>query len=248
MSEWSCEREERAASVLVTAGRDLALQQSTARPGRAPDPSSRAGRPGERIPTRPVFGTPFGLSAVPRFVHVIAGTIALNGTPATAAFQTSPPPSERPKAPIWVSETSLRRGEPVEEVLRVLHVPRSVEPELAAGGAGAAGVAGERRRSRTAPAREPIGSMSACDCAEPVEEDDSGPAAGRSGAARDEVGARERRRVRGVDRDRGPAGGRGRSAPGAHERRGDDGEDDPRPTHERHASAHLRCSPWIRGP
>jgi len=39
---------------------------------------------------------------------VIAGTIALNGTPATAAFQTTPPPSERPKAPICVSDTSLR--------------------------------------------------------------------------------------------------------------------------------------------
>ena len=37
--------------------------------------------------------------------QVIAGAIALNGTPATAAFQTAAPPSERPKAPIW--------GEPV---------------------------------------------------------------------------------------------------------------------------------------
>ena len=39
---------------------------------------------------------------------MIAGTIALNGTPATAAFQTAAPPSERPKAPMCVSDTSFR--------------------------------------------------------------------------------------------------------------------------------------------
>ena len=45
----------------------------------------------------------------------MAGTMALNGTPATAAFQTAPPPSERPKAPIWVSETP---GFPANQVKR----------------------------------------------------------------------------------------------------------------------------------
>src|SRR5205809_3360206 len=41
--------------------------------------------------TSPDFERPCGASAVARFVQVITGTIALNGTPATAAFQTAPP-------------------------------------------------------------------------------------------------------------------------------------------------------------
>ena len=48
----------------------------------------------ERIPSNPVFGTPFGLSAVPRFVQVIAGTIALKaelGSESNNAAPTQPP-------------------------------------------------------------------------------------------------------------------------------------------------------------
>ena len=51
---------------------------------------------------------PVGFSAQRRLDHVSAGTIALKGTPATAAFQTSAPPSSHPSAPICVSETSGR--------------------------------------------------------------------------------------------------------------------------------------------
>src|SRR2546426_3503051 len=58
--------------------------------------------------TRPDFDRPWGASALARFVHVITGTIALNGTPATVAFHTAPPPSEIPSAPICVSEISGR--------------------------------------------------------------------------------------------------------------------------------------------
>src|SRR4051794_1292716 len=56
--------------------------------------------------TSPDLERPCGASAVARFVHVITGTIALKGTPATVAFQTAPPPSEMPTAPICVSEIS----------------------------------------------------------------------------------------------------------------------------------------------
>src|SRR4029079_15088006 len=56
--------------------------------------------------TSPDLDRPCGASAVARFVHVITGTIALKGTPATVAFQTAPPPSENPSAPICVSEIS----------------------------------------------------------------------------------------------------------------------------------------------
>src|SRR6266849_653992 len=58
--------------------------------------------------TSPDFERPCGASAVARFVHVITGTIALKGTPATVAFQTAPPPSEMPSAPIAVLEISGR--------------------------------------------------------------------------------------------------------------------------------------------
>src|SRR3954447_14307218 len=58
--------------------------------------------------TRPDFDSPRGASEVRRFVQVMTGTIALNGIPATAAFQTAPPPSEMPSAPICVSEISGR--------------------------------------------------------------------------------------------------------------------------------------------
>src|SRR4051794_31733330 len=44
--------------------------------------------------TRPDFESPCGASAVSRFVHVMIGTTALNGTPFVNAFQTAPPPSE----------------------------------------------------------------------------------------------------------------------------------------------------------
>src|SRR5207249_7804431 len=59
-----------------------------------------------RYCTRPDFDSPCGARTVVRFVHVITGTIALNGTPTTVAFQTAPPPSEMPSAPICVSEIS----------------------------------------------------------------------------------------------------------------------------------------------
>ena len=64
--------------------------------------------------TSSVFATPSGASAVCRFVHVITGTMALNGTPAAVAFQTAPPPSEMPSAPICVSETSGRAASHVK--------------------------------------------------------------------------------------------------------------------------------------
>src|SRR5919201_5080458 len=54
-----------------------------------------------RYCTRPDFDNPCGASAVTRFVQVITGTIALKGTPATAAFHTRPPPSETPSAPMF---------------------------------------------------------------------------------------------------------------------------------------------------
>src|SRR3954452_24556188 len=53
-----------------------------------------------RYCTRPDFESPCGASAVRRLVHVITGTIALNGTPLVTAFQTAPPPREMPSAPI----------------------------------------------------------------------------------------------------------------------------------------------------
>src|SRR5436853_2099296 len=58
--------------------------------------------------TRPDFESPCGASEVERFVQVMIGTIALNGTPAEVAFHTAPPPSEMPSAPICVSEISGR--------------------------------------------------------------------------------------------------------------------------------------------
>jgi len=58
--------------------------------------------------TSPDFERLCGASAVARFVQVITGTIALKGTPAAVAFQTAPPPSEMPSAPICVSEISGR--------------------------------------------------------------------------------------------------------------------------------------------
>ena len=98
---------------------------------------------------------------------MIAGTIALKGTPATAAFQTSAAAErEAEGADLRVGDVAPRR-EPVEEVLRVLHVPRPVEPELAAGGSGAARVAARARRSPNCASASPIGSMSACDWPSP---------------------------------------------------------------------------------
>src|SRR5260370_39385852 len=56
-----------------------------------------------RYCTSPDFERPCGASAVSRFVHVMIGTAALNGTPLVRAFQTAPPPSEMPSAPMFVS-------------------------------------------------------------------------------------------------------------------------------------------------
>src|SRR5579864_2121209 len=53
--------------------------------------------------TSPDFESPCGASEVSRFVHVMTGTAALNGTPFVNAFQTAPPPSEMPSAPMFVS-------------------------------------------------------------------------------------------------------------------------------------------------
>ena len=113
MSVWRCEREERAASVLVTAGVTFPCTSACAICARAGS-QFEIGTSWVRIPTRPVLGTLFGSSAWPRFVQEIAGTIALKGTPAAVAFQTSPPPSESPSAPISVSETSLRAASQVK--------------------------------------------------------------------------------------------------------------------------------------
>ena len=65
-----------------------------------------SGTSADRYETSPDLDRPCGASAVARFVHVIAGTIALKGTPATVAFHTASPPSEIPSAPICVSEIS----------------------------------------------------------------------------------------------------------------------------------------------
>ena len=157
--------------------RDVARRAGRARPGRATGPSaSRHGL--ARMLTSPDFDRPCGASAGARFVHVITGTIALNGTPATAAFQTAPPPSEMPSAPICVSETSLApanqsksscvsctsRGpsRPNEPAGRA--VPRASHASV-----GVAGRAKTRRDRLHVRVR----------CAEAVEEHDSGPAAGR---------------------------------------------------------------------
>ena len=135
-----------------------------------------------RYCTSPDFERPCGASAVSRFVHVMIGTAALNGTPLVSAFQTAPPPSEMPSAPICVSEISGRAREPGEELARVLHVARAVEAEEPFGDAVAAGIALERgvagRREVLRRDRLHVLVLAA----EAVEEHDGGPAAGRRSA------------------------------------------------------------------
>ena len=145
----------------------------------------------------PTFGTPFGLSACAeirprdRRDDRLERNAGDGRVPDLAAAERETEGADR-----GVRDVASRR-EPVEQVLRVLHLSRPVEPELAAGGAGPAGVAGERGepelRQRAA-VRLHVG----VGLPETVEEDDAGPAAGRRGAARDDVRAREWRRVRGV--------------------------------------------------
>ena len=58
---------------------------------------------------RPDFGRSCGKSAWYRLVHVASGTIAAHGNfPITVEFQTAPPPSEIPYAPIFFAFTSGR--------------------------------------------------------------------------------------------------------------------------------------------
>src|SRR2546423_540024 len=164
VSEWSLGRDERAASVLLTtvvtapSSRSSRACASVGSHVEGTDCASRR--------TRPSFGTPFGLRAVPRSVQATAGTIALNATPATAAFQTSPPPSERPSAPIWVFETSLR---PANQLKRSCASCTSMgparpnlPPEPPVPRASQASAAKLNRAST-----DPIGSRSARDCPSP---------------------------------------------------------------------------------
>src|SRR5262249_45567324 len=115
---------------------------------------------------RPDFGTPFGFRAAPRSVQVIAGTIALKGTPATAAFQTSPPPSESPNAPICVLETSLRAP---NQVKRSCASCTSLAPPSAnfPPDAPVPRASHASEASLNCAMASPIGSMSACDCPSP---------------------------------------------------------------------------------
>ena len=84
--------------------------------------------------------------------------------------------------------------------------------------------------------------------AEPVEEDDSRPAAGRRGAARDDVRARERRRVRGVDRDLRSSRDAAEALPAQMSAAASMATTTrTRPT-SRTLARHLRWAPWIRGP
>src|SRR5581483_10449269 len=80
------------------------------------------------------------------------------------------------RADVRVPET---RREPVEELLRVLHVAGAVEAEEAAGGSVAAGVAFERLEAgrREVLRRDRLHVLVAA--AEAVEEDHAGPAARR---------------------------------------------------------------------
>jgi hypothetical protein len=165
------------------------------------------------------------------------------GVPHSAAAEREPERSD-----LGVGDVAPR-GEPVEEVLRVLYLLRAVEPELAARAAGAPRVASERREAELRH-RRPDGLHVRARAPQSVEEDHSGPAALRCGAARDEIRARKRARVRSVDRDVGPtAGGRsGRRPSAANEHCRDDGGHDPSTTHERTLPAPLRWSQWIRVP
>ena len=87
-----------------------------ARSGRGPGPSAATARPARGSRSARSSGRRPDRAQLQGSVHVIAGTIALKGTPATAAFQTSPPPSESPKAPIRGVRDVAAAGEPVEEV------------------------------------------------------------------------------------------------------------------------------------
>ena len=66
--------------------------------------------------TRPDFDSPCGASALVRFVQVITGTIALNGTPATVAFQTAPAAERDAVARRSACRRSRSRREPGEEL------------------------------------------------------------------------------------------------------------------------------------
>ncbi len=158
-----------------------------------------------RYCTRPDFDSPCGASAVVRFVHVMIGTIALNGTPADAAFQTAPPPREMPSAPICVSEISGRAVSHVKSS-RVSCTSRGPSsPKRPSETTVASRVAFERRVAggREEPRRDRLHVL--MPSAEAVEEHRGGPAAGRRRAVRlDEragelraVGRRDRQLLRG---------------------------------------------------
>ena len=100
-----CEIGDRVAASAFTAAM-FVLETSDGFAARSSGSHRLSGTAAASSETRPDFGRPCGASAVARFVHVITGTIALNGTPATVAFHTAPPPIENPSAPICVSEIS----------------------------------------------------------------------------------------------------------------------------------------------
>ena len=244
--EWRCEREERAASVLATAGVTSPCSSACAVWTRAGSQCA-IGTAWERIPIRPGLRDAVRIERGSKVGPRDRRHDRLEGNAGDRRVPDLPAAEREPEGSDLGVRDVASAGEPVEEVLRVLHLPRPVEPELAAGGAGAAGVAGERGEADLRPARVPIGSMSAYDWPSPWKRMTPGqPPAGAVPLGMMYAHAS------GVESEAsivtvGPAR-RGRGAPGAHERCGEDGEDDPRPTHEANASAHLRCSPWTRVP
>ena len=211
-------------------------------------PAARRARAPRGTARGPTSRGPAARARSARFVHVITGTIALNGTPAVVAFHTAPPPSEMPSAPICVSEISGRAVSHVKSSRRVLHVARPVEPEQPLRRAVAARVALERRVAGGARNWVASGSMSWWLAAEPVEEHHRRPAAGRgvpSGSTSEQASF--------APSDAGIVSCCGVAlraptpprASAASERRE---QDDPATHDGRQGIPALRSPPWIRGP
>ncbi len=135
-----------------------------------------------RYCTSPDFERPCGASDVSRFVHVMIGTAALNGTPARERVPDGAAAErDAERADVRVAELS---GEPREELLRVLHVAQPVETEEPLRGPVAARVALERlvagRSEELLRDRLHVLMLAA----EAVEEDHAGPRRERNVAGR----------------------------------------------------------------
>ena len=164
----------------------------------------------------------------------MAGTMALKGTPATAAFQTSPPPSESPKAPICVFETSLRAANQSKRSRASCTSFGPSSPHLPP-------EAPVPRASQASAAKpncaiaEPIGSMSACESPSPWKRITPGqPPAGAAPAGMMYAHASGVPSEAGIV-SCGPAGALRCRTPGADERYGECCNRDASPTHEPHA-------------